>query len=97
MTAYGTLLKAEVPMTHLESLKSAQLGLRKRAKGGDLGHVGGGKGVVGGRGLGDGRGGEKGLQKRGFLIKSFDLSFRSTKVGSPFSWAPGPNPTAPPP
>ena len=33
MTTDGTLIKAEVPMTHLESLKSTQFGFEKRAKG----------------------------------------------------------------
>jgi hypothetical protein len=43
MTASGTPLKAKVPMTHLESLKSAQLSVEKGQRG-TLERVGGGRG-----------------------------------------------------
>ncbi len=50
MTASGALFKAEVPMTHLESLKSVQLGFEKGQRG-TLGRVGGGKGCRRGTGV----------------------------------------------
>jgi hypothetical protein len=68
VTASGTLLKAEVPMTHLESqVRPNQAS--KKGKGGPWGASAEVGAVVGGgRGLVEVRGGEKGWQKRGFLM-----------------------------